>query len=194
MKTIIAAFLLSTALLPLPAQAGMFDGVVPLPVKLESLDRKARPIFAEIQKGVALDPALDDLAASVKDAPDLEKVAVINAFVNEMIDYRVDRKDFWALPRNTAAAAMGDCEDYAFLKMAALIKAGLPMGAMAVQIVLTADGQHHAVLSIAFTEKTLILDNLTQSLRTAEEIEDYKPLFALIPDGTIIHTTKIAKN
>lgn len=57
------------------------------------------------------------------------RLAQINTLVNNFITYRKDTTDIWREP-----GTEGDCEDYAIAKMAKLIAAGWPRGALRLAI------------------------------------------------------------
>ena len=68
-------------------------------------------------------------------------------------------QDLWQL-----ATTSGDCEDYALAKQAALLAVGLPAGAVRLATALLPDGAYHAVVTVASTSGTLVLDNLQPSV------------------------------
>jgi predicted transglutaminase-like cysteine proteinase len=65
-----------------------------------------------------------------------EKLSFINSSINRLIAYKSDMAvygvmDHWATPSEVLEHRAGDCEDYAILKMAALLRAGIPAQSMA---------------------------------------------------------------
>lgn len=59
----------------------------------------------------------------------------------------------------------GDCNDYAVSKRHELIARGLPAKAMSLAVVRTRSGIGHLVLTIVTDKGTLVLDNLTESIK-----------------------------
>lgn len=93
------------------------------------------------------------------DAATLALLQAVNARINDAIRPRLDDKEIWSL--NPAA---GDCEDYALSKRAALIRGGVPAGALHIAIG-TVNDEQHAVLLIDTVGGLLVLDNLTDAIR-----------------------------
>jgi predicted transglutaminase-like cysteine proteinase len=97
---------------------------------------------------IALTPAVSDL------------IAATNLLVNTTIKPMTDRQhwgveDRWDFPDD----GFGDCEDYQLLKRKLLTDAGLPRRAMRMTVVIDAEGDGHAVLTIRTDRGDLILDN-----------------------------------
>lgn len=90
----------------------------------------------------------------------------VNAQINASISPEDDkdhygRAEYWTIP----ADGRGDCEDYALAKRQALIKAGLPELALRMAVVLTSEGERHAVLTVTTDQGDYVLDNLTFEIR-----------------------------
>jgi predicted transglutaminase-like cysteine proteinase len=94
----------------------------------------------------------------------LTTLKTVNANVNSSISPRGDGQDVWAV-----GTSSGDCEDYALTKRAALIRAGLPAGALRIAAARTRSGQGHAVLIVRTNEGDLVLDNLTGTIKPAHQ-------------------------
>lgn len=94
----------------------------------------------------------------------MDTLKTINSRVNRSIAPRGDRRDEWAVN-----ASSGDCEDYALTKRAALIGAGLPAGALRIAAATTRSGVGHAVLVVRTDQGDLVLDNLTGSIKPANQ-------------------------
>jgi predicted transglutaminase-like cysteine proteinase len=89
------------------------------------------------------------------------QMASINSRVNSSMIARADRgADRWV-----GSGRYGDCEDFALRKRSMLIAAGWPSGALALTVVKTSSGEGHAVLSVRTSQGTLVLDNLSRSVR-----------------------------
>jgi predicted transglutaminase-like cysteine proteinase len=85
------------------------------------------------------------------------------------------RKDFvrdigaaWAIGPNS-----GDCNDYAVTKQHELLQYKLPANALRLSEVKTADWEGHLVLVVSTTKGELVLDNLTDEIRSWKET-DYR--------------------
>lgn len=68
--------------------------------------------------------------------------------------------DYWATPIKDGVRT-GDCEDYVLEKQRALLAAGLPREALNIAVVVTAQGETHAVLLVATSKGEFVLDNMT---------------------------------
>lgn len=71
----------------------------------------------------------------------------------------------------TLAPKRGDCNDYAVTKRHELLQRGLPSSAMRLAVVRTTEGEGHLVLVVATRKGDLILDNLTDEIRSWKETE-----------------------
>ncbi|HEX3600657.1 MAG TPA: transglutaminase-like cysteine peptidase [Lacipirellulaceae bacterium] len=93
--------------------------------------------------------------------------------------------DFWASPLQTMDSEAGDCEDYAIVKYAALRELGVPADDL--RLVIVQDEKRetgHAIVAVRYEERWLVLDNRTMAILNAEDVRDYRPLFALDEHGT----------
>jgi predicted transglutaminase-like cysteine proteinase len=75
--------------------------------------------------------------------------------------YGTNIEDRW-----TIAPSRGDCNDYAVTKRHELIAEGLPARALRLSVVKTASGIGHLVLVVTTTKGDLVLDNLTDAIRS----------------------------
>jgi predicted transglutaminase-like cysteine proteinase len=123
---------------------------------------------AAFYKFCASDPALCSTRGKVKAVeltPRLEaELASVNKSVNRRIKERGDRDsagraDVWGLPTGE-----GDCEDFAILKKAELLKRGWPASAMLLTVA-TLGGAGHTVLTVRTNQGDLVLDNRTGAIR-----------------------------
>ncbi len=144
------------------AAASALEAPAPVPV--------AAPVAAPVEALAAADLARPAVARvrAPEAAPltlaraDWRRVQRINREVNRAIRHREDsaiygRPDQWAL----GEAGVGDCEDYALAKRAALIQAGVPARALSIALVETRRGESHAVLLIDTDKGAMVLDNLS---------------------------------
>jgi predicted transglutaminase-like cysteine proteinase len=79
--------------------------------------------------------------------------------VNGRIRYKAESVDMWTLN-----PSRGDCEDFALSKRSALIKAGVPAGALRVALTYTRRGAPHAVLVVKTSRGNYVLDNLNNQV------------------------------
>lgn len=94
----------------------------------------------------------------------------VNVRVNALISPASDQAnhgvgDLWSLPTN----GRGDCEDYALLKRHLLMRQGWPAGALLLTIVVDANNEGHAVLTVRSDRGDLILDNTDDRIRLWHE-------------------------
>jgi predicted transglutaminase-like cysteine proteinase len=142
---------------PAPVAAPV-EVLVEAPVEALAAADVARPAVARVR---APEAAPLSLARA-----DWRRVQRINREINRAIHHREDsavygRPDQWAL----GEAGVGDCEDYALAKRAALIQAGVPARALSIALVETRRGESHAVLLIDTDKGALVLDNLSPWIR-----------------------------
>lgn len=125
-----------------------------------------------------------------------QRLAIINAKVNQLIQYESDYSayrvaDHWAGPGETLARGRGDCEDYAILKMAALRAAGVPVKSMSMVVLLDRRRNlFHAILLVSTDKGRFVLDNLRNTVAMDTEFADYQPLFSMSEDRAWIHGVK----
>ena len=125
-----------------------------------------------------------------------EKLAGINRGVNGLITYRRDKAvygsvDHWAKPAEILQRGAGDCEDFAILKMAALLSAGIPAQSMALVVLQDHHkGVFHAVLSVSTGSGTFILDNVRNTVVKDTSLPSYVPLYSFSMDRAWIHGSK----
>ena len=137
--------------------------------------------------------ALAELTRSARDKKFLDKLDAVNRTINRLITYRKDEAvygniDYWATPAEILTRGVGDCEDFAILKMAALIEAGVPAQSMSM-VVLQDRSRNvfHAVLSVATQSGTFILDNLSNTVARDAAYRSYVPLYSFSTDRAWIH-------
>jgi predicted transglutaminase-like cysteine proteinase len=93
------------------------------------------------------------------------ELRAINTRVNEAIwpedDKRhFDRAEYWTIPTD----GYGNCHDYALTKRKLLAEAGFPLRALRIAVVVTAQNERHAVLTITTNDGDYVLDNLTDEI------------------------------
>ena len=100
----------------------------------------------------------------------LQRVAAVNTRVNRSVRAIEDDRQYgvtehWALPTSTG----GDCEDFALLKKRELVSLGVDPRRLLIATVLDRKRNPHAVLVYRSDEGDLVLDNLTNKIRTWRE-------------------------
>jgi predicted transglutaminase-like cysteine proteinase len=124
-----------------------------------------------------------------KDRQGRARIAFVNERINGKIRYKSDKmesgvEDTWNLALAALSKNVGDCEDYALAKYAALHQAGTPDADL--RIVLVRDNavrQDHAVLAVRHDKQWLILDNRWNTLYRDQELKQFKPLFVVEKHG-----------
>lgn len=130
--------------------------------------------------------------------PRLVLVRKANLAVNHAVRYQLDPvtyglEDYWATPVETALHGAGDCEDFAIMKMGMLAAFGLPLSSM--QVVVLKDTRRnigHAVLNVRLGETNYILDNLSDQVRTDDQIANYQPFYSVSVNGSWLHGVRRA--
>jgi predicted transglutaminase-like cysteine proteinase len=129
-----------------------------------------------------------------------DKLNDINATVNTAIRYSSDADNYnvadrWAKPSETLDRQAGDCEDFAILKMAALLASGVSMDDMAI-VVLFDQKRHfyHAVLSVSAGGKYYILDNMRNDVRTDDQLPNYVPLYSIANNHGYFHGLPVSRS
>ena len=177
---------------------GVF-GSVAIPMRNFPVAGRWAAVYGEISACSGTDKCGDNgaafaaLVSSVRDKKFLDKLDAVNRTVNRLITYRKDEAvygdiDYWAKPAEILAGGVGDCEDFAILKMAALIEAGVP--AQSISMVVLQDRSRnvfHAVLSVATQSGNFILDNLSSTVARDAAYRSYVPLYSFSTDRASIH-------
>lgn len=140
--------------------------------------------------------AFAKIVAGARQAGFLAKLERVNRGVNGMIAYRRDKAvygnlDHWAKPAEILNRGAGDCEDFAILKMAALVDAGIPAQSMSLIVLRDSQkGVFHAVLSVATGSGIFILDNVRNHVVKDTNLPSYVPLYSFSTDRAWIHGSK----
>ena len=104
-------------------------------------------------------------------------VEVVNRWVNWRIRYVDDRRgDEWASAPLTLRRGFGDCEDFVIAKMALLEALGYAADDMYMVLLRDRRQVEHAVLAINREGRFYVLDNRTDQVLPAEQIDDYTPI------------------
>ncbi|MER9424588.1 transglutaminase-like cysteine peptidase [Mesorhizobium sp. M0317] len=126
----------------------------------------------------------------------IDKLSFVNSSINRAIAYKKDsavygRLDYWAKPAEILERRAGDCEDFAILKMAALLHAGIPAQSMSLVVLQDRKrGFFHAVLSVSTGSGVFILDSLSNVVSRDTDLPTYVPLYSFSTDRAWIHGAK----
>ncbi len=134
-------------------------------------------IFCEADQQCPTDVA--HTVTFVKKQTDKKRLDIVNKWVNDHITYVKESDDTWSSPIETLNGGLGDCEDFAILKMALLYRAGIPLEKMSLvvlEITSKLNTTHHAVLAVHLQERIWILDNRAAQVREDVTIPDYRPM------------------
>ena len=110
------------------------------------------------------------------------QIRQVNSYVNATT-YREDKRvwgkgDYWAAPGEFFARG-GDCEDFAIAKYLSLKSLGFDPAKMRILVLKDPVRGLHAVLLVEHGGETLVLDNLSQRVKTWNEVPSYKPLYSI---------------
>jgi predicted transglutaminase-like cysteine proteinase len=130
-----------------------------------------------------------------REAPILEKLTVVNNFINHL-EFVSDRshwgqKDYWATPLETLVSNGGDCEDFTIAKYFTLKNMNVPDEKMRLTYVKSLTlNQAHMVLTYYHSPSAdpLVLDNLVKRIIPASQRKDLVPIYSF--NGTGIWLTK----
>jgi len=126
----------------------------------------------------------------------IDKLSFVNSSINRAIAYKKDsvvygKLDYWAKPSEILERRAGDCEDFAILKMAALLHAGIPAQSMSLVVLQDRKrGFFHAVLSVSTGSGVFILDSLSNVVSRDSDLPSYVPLYSFSTDRAWIHGAK----
>lgn len=117
------------------------------------------------------------------------RVGLINRAVNLAIGPASDEAqwgvpDHWSAPFETIQSRRGDCEDYAIVKYAALLDAGISADDLKLVVLKNAfPNEDHAVLAVRVDGEWLLLDNRTLTLVRDTDVVRAMPEFMLDDRG-----------
>jgi predicted transglutaminase-like cysteine proteinase len=117
--------------------------------------------FADQCSSVASEPDTVTLDVKTWDLMNTVNASWNYKIIPEHDEQHYGRVEFWTIPSDD----YGDCKDYALAKRKELAEKGLPMKALRVAIVVTRQGERHAVLTLATDKGDYVLDNLTGEIR-----------------------------
>lgn len=123
--------------------------------------------------------------------PEDEQLRLINRFFNHQLSFEDDwftwhQSDYWATPVEALLKGAGDCEDYALAKYFSLRSLGVDSEKLRLTYVKSRRGkQPHMILAYYPYPGAdpLILDNLTDDIRSASQRQDPNPVYAFNAEG-----------
>jgi predicted transglutaminase-like cysteine proteinase len=185
------------------AEGAKLFGMATAPVPEGTLSDKWRRVEVEITKDLEIiaqcqagnpcpAPAqkLIDLSLEGAGRNGRARVGLINRAVNLAISPASDAKqwgvqDHWSDPLETLHFNSGDCEDYAFVKYAALLAAGFSKDAVKIVVLRNRwPNEEHALVAVRVDQQWLILDNRTLALVRDTDVARAIPEFVLDDRGT----------
>lgn len=102
--------------------------------------------------------------------------------------------DVWSSPLATFARGVGDCEDYAIAKLAALRLAGIAPEDLRIVVVRDVRvGEEHAVVAARLDGRWLMLDNRRMAMVEDDAARSYQPLFALYQSAVLKYVDEPAR-
>ncbi|MCW5700104.1 MAG: transglutaminase-like cysteine peptidase [Rhodospirillales bacterium] len=128
----------------------------------------------------------------IRGATPRQQLVAVNRFMNSR-RYESDTrnwgvKDYWASPAEFLARAAGDCEDFVIAKYLSLTALGWnedQLRFVAVKDLRT--GMDHAILVAFHNGQALVLDNNSQSIKYAEELSYYRPIYSINSTSWWLH-------
>ncbi len=132
-----------------------------------------------------------ELLDTLRRADPERQISSINEFINAT-SFISDRdnwgmKDYWSAPGEFFANG-GDCEDYVISKYLSLRRLGFRADDL--RLVVLVDRIRrlaHAVLVVELDGRTLVLDNLSDRVRSWSELPHYRPLYSLNEQAVWLH-------
>jgi predicted transglutaminase-like cysteine proteinase len=142
-----------------------------------------------MQMAPALSPRKIDISAEGAGRSGRARVGLINRAADLAVNPVSDEMqwgvaDHWSDPFQTLLSSRGDCEDYAILKYAALLQAGIPKDDVKIVILKNLfPNENHAAVATRVDGQWLILDNRTLTLVRDTDVRRAIPEFVLDHDG-----------
>lgn len=124
----------------------------------------------------------------------LDRLRAVHARFNTLRYGRDDRGDPWSSPVAFLRRGVGDCEDYAIAKYAALRDLGVPAEDLSVIVFLDpAIRAAHAALLVRFEGLVYLLDNRRGTIIAADQANFGRLLYAVNERGTSLFVTRFAR-
>ncbi|MBU1488906.1 MAG: transglutaminase-like cysteine peptidase [Gammaproteobacteria bacterium] len=135
--------------------------------------------------------AWDALIQANLDKPEAVQLENVNLFFNRQLVFADDlaiwqENDYWATPVEALVKGAADCEDYSIAKYFTLRRLGIPSEKLRITYVKALrQNQAHMVLTY-YAEPTampLVLDNLINPIRPANQRNDLLPVYSFNAEG-----------
>ncbi|RST32104.1 hypothetical protein HMF7854_03760 [Sphingomonas ginkgonis] len=139
-----------------------------------------------------------EFAAGLRALPPRTRLEAVNRYVNRRLRFvddsrRWGRADVWTGAAQTLRSGLGDCEDYAIAKFALLRAAGVPEHDLYLVVVKDlVRRSDHAVLVARADDRFWLLDNGTEAVTDAEDMQDYRPVLSFSGGRVWTHGYRIA--
>jgi predicted transglutaminase-like cysteine proteinase len=122
---------------------------------------------------------LDVLMSPIK--VNLTSVEIVNRSINRIVRYtkEPDGVDVWQAPSFTWINAKGDCEDYAILKYALLLKSGLPHECLRIvvgEIAALSGNRPHAWCAVFISDVWYVMDQMFDRIIPVAEYVNWAPV------------------
>ena len=140
--------------------------------------------------------AIVDSARALKGRAQLGEInRAINLAIRPVSDVAAHGAiDAWSSPLATLTRHSGDCEDYAILKFAALLEAGVSSEDLRVVVVRdTARSEDHGVVAVRHEGEWLVLDNRRLLMLADTQLANYSPLLQLDSAGATAIPRRLAR-
>jgi predicted transglutaminase-like cysteine proteinase len=155
------------------------------------ISRRAESLYGPLGPAKQRIDAWQNLLATQKQDPELEKLDVVNRFFNKQVRYEEDidlwhEVDYWATPIESLIKGAGDCEDYAIAKYFSLRRLGVPSEKLLITYVKALRlNRAHMVLTYYHSPNAipLVLDSLIDTIKPASERPDLLPVYAFNGEG-----------
>lgn len=179
------------SLLAAPLLLIMLAGVLHADWDFNLISQRAEKLYGPLGNGKA---RIDEWQALLERLPALDEPAqleAVNRFLNASLRFRDDieiwrQNDYWATPVEALRKGAGDCEDFAIAKYFTLREAGVASEKLRITYVKALRlNQAHMVLTYYATPDAmpLVLDNLINVIRPANERSDLLPVYAFNAEG-----------
>lgn len=179
------------SLLAAPLLLIMLAGVLHADWDFNLISQRAEKLYGPLGNGKA---RIDEWQALLERLPALDEPAqleAVNRFFNASLRFRDDieiwrQNDYWATPVEALRKGAGDCEDFAIAKYFTLREAGVASEKLRITYVKALRlNQAHMVLTYYATPDAmpLVLDNLINVIRPANERSDLLPVYAFNAEG-----------
>jgi predicted transglutaminase-like cysteine proteinase len=136
-------------------------------------------------------------AAALKGFDEVQRLQVVNGYVNHRVHYETDerqfgRPDVWSSANQTLRSGRGDCEDYAIAKLQMLRAAGFSEHDLYLTIVHDpVRREDHAVVVARAAGHMFVLDDGTDEVLDSREVSDYRPVLTFASYGEWTHGYRI---